>query len=73
MVLALWALLSTYFADIERLDDMMDGKIYLLPSFASCLTDEDTEVQRRKSFTLGHTASAMAELDGGLGLLALDL
>ena len=24
-----------------------------------------------KSFTLGHTVSAMAELDGGLGLLAL--
>ena len=28
VVLALWALLSRYFADIERFDDMMDGKIY---------------------------------------------
>lgn len=50
MVLALWALLSTYFPDIERLDDMMDGKIYFdhPPLHPSCLTDEDTEVQRRE-------------------------
>ena len=47
MVLALWALLSTYFPDIERLDDMMDGKIFFdhPPLHPSCLTDEDTEGQ----------------------------
>lgn len=55
-----------------RLDDMMDGKIYFdhPPFFASYLTDEDAEdVREGKSFALGHIASAVAELDRGLGLL----
>lgn len=41
---------------------MMDGKTLL--DHLPCILfepDEDTEVQRRKSFTLGRTASAMAE------------